>query len=64
MLVRVPASRSEETIVLDLLAGERILVHPGFFFDLPHEAFVVVSLLPQSDVFAEAFARMLRHVIS
>ena len=63
LLVRVPAARSEEQIVLDLLERERILVHPGFFFDLPHEAFVVVSLLPDSDVFADAFARMLRHVI-
>jgi len=64
LLVRVPASRSEEQIVLDLLERERILVHPGFFFDLPHEAFVVVSLLPESDVFADAFRRMLRQVIS
>jgi alanine-synthesizing transaminase len=64
LLVRVPASRSEEQIVLDLLERERVLVHPGFFFDLPHEAFVVVSLLPESDVFADAFARLLRHVIS
>jgi len=64
LLVRVPAARSEEQIVLDLLERERVLVHPGFFFDLPHEAFVVVSLLPESDVFADAFARLLRHVIS
>ena len=63
LIVRVPAARSEEEIVLDLLEHERILVHPGFFFDLPHEAFVIVSLLPESDVFADAFARMLRHVI-
>ena len=63
LLVRVPAARSEEQIVLDLLERERILVHPGFFFDMPHEAFVVVSLLPDSDVFADAFARMLHHVI-
>jgi len=63
LLVRVPAVRSEEQIVLDLLERERILVHPGFFFDMPHEAFVVVSLLPDSDVFADAFARMLHHVI-
>ena len=64
VLVRVPAARSEEQIVLELLDRERVLVHPGFFFDLPHEAFVVVSLLPESDVFADAFARTLRHVIS
>jgi alanine-synthesizing transaminase len=62
LLVRVPAARSEEQMVLDLLEHERVLVHPGFFFDLPHEAFLVVSLLPQSDIFADGFARMLRQV--
>jgi aspartate/methionine/tyrosine aminotransferase len=62
LIVRVPAVRSEEAIVLELLEEQHILVHPGFFFDLPHEAFLVVSLLPPQDAFADAFARMLRHV--
>ena len=64
LLVRVPARRSEEQLVLDLLEQERVLVHPGFFFDLPHEAFLVVSLLPSPDSFADGFARMLRHANS
>lgn len=61
LIVRVPARRSEEQLALDLLEQEHVLVHPGFFFDLPHEAFLVVSLLPSSDEFADGFARMLRH---
>ena len=59
-VVRVPATRHEEALVLDLLASERVLVHPGYFFDFPREAFVVVSLLPQSEIFADAFERTLR----
>jgi aspartate/methionine/tyrosine aminotransferase len=62
--VRVPVTRSEESLVLDLLQRERILVHPGYFFDFPHEAFVIVSLLPPEDVFAEAFERTLRFLQS
>jgi alanine-synthesizing transaminase len=58
--VRVPAGRSEEALVLDLLRREHVLVHPGYFFDFPHEAFVIVSLLPEEDTFADAFARALR----
>jgi alanine-synthesizing transaminase len=58
--VRVPATRPEDTLVVDLLDAERVLVHPGYFFDFPHEAFVVVSLLPEPDVFADAFERGLR----
>lgn len=60
VIVRVPASRREEAIVLDLLEQEHVLVHPGFFFDLPHEAFLVVSLLPDPETFANGFARTLR----
>jgi aspartate/methionine/tyrosine aminotransferase len=60
LTVRVPATRGEDTLVLDLLDSERVLVHPGYFFDFPHEAFIVVSLLPESDVFADAFDRTLR----
>jgi alanine-synthesizing transaminase len=59
-VVRVPAMRSEEDLALGLLERERILVHPGFFFDFPTEAFVVVSLLPQQQVFDDAVARFLQ----
>jgi aspartate/methionine/tyrosine aminotransferase len=59
-VIRVPSTRSEDRVVLDLLAHERILVHPGYFFDFPREAFLVVSLLPDSDAFADAVARLLR----
>jgi aspartate/methionine/tyrosine aminotransferase len=59
LVVRVPSTRSEEALVLELLEREHILVHPGYFFDFPHESFIVVSLLPPEDVFADAFDRTL-----
>jgi alanine-synthesizing transaminase len=58
-VIRVPSTRSEEQLMLELLERERVLVHPGYFFDFPHEAYVIVSLLPRPDVFADAAARML-----
>ena len=61
-VLRVPSTRSEERLVLDLLEQERILVHPGYFFDFPREAFLVFSLLLAEDVFADAVARVLRSV--
>jgi alanine-synthesizing transaminase len=63
-VVRVPATRSEEALALALLQREHVLVHPGFFFDFPHEAFVVVSLLPAEDMFGEAFERVLQFASS
>lgn len=63
-VLRVPSTRSEERLVLDLLERERILVHPGYFFDFPREAFIVVSLLTPEEVFADAMARVLRFAAS
>ena len=45
-VLRVPATRAEESLVLELLEHDGVLVHPGYFFDFPREAFLVVSLLP------------------
>jgi aspartate/methionine/tyrosine aminotransferase len=59
-VVRVPAFRSEEALALELLERERVLVYPGYFFDFPREAYIVVSLLPAEDQFADAFARALK----
>ena len=59
-VVRVPATHGEEALVLDLLSRERILAHPGYFFDFEHEAFLIVSLLVPEREFADAFERTLR----
>jgi hypothetical protein len=61
-VLRVPATRREETLVVELVERERILVHPGYFFDFPTEAYLVVSLLPAPAAFADACARLLRVV--
>jgi alanine-synthesizing transaminase len=61
-VLRVPAQRSEEELVLDLLDQHDTLVHPGFFFDFPHEAFVIVSLLPKPSTFQTGITRLLESV--
>ena len=53
-VIRVPATRPEASLVLDLLELDGLVVHPGYFFDFPHEAFLVVSLLPEPEVFGRA----------
>jgi aspartate/methionine/tyrosine aminotransferase len=60
-VIRVPSRETEETLVLELLR-EGVVVHPGFFFDFAHEAFLVVSLLPAPSVFEEGIARVLARV--
>lgn len=58
-IVQVPAVRSEEALVLELLERDQVIVHPGYFFDFPREAFVVVSLLPEPAIFEEGVRRLL-----
>jgi alanine-synthesizing transaminase len=58
-VLRVPSIRSEEDLVVDLIERDGVLVHPGFFFDFPHEAFLVLSLLPQPETFNEGVRRVL-----
>ena len=58
VVVRVPATQTEEVLVLRLLDEAGVLVHPGYFFDFPEEAFLVLSLLPPPDVFDEAIRRI------
>jgi aspartate/methionine/tyrosine aminotransferase len=56
--VQAPRVRSEEEWVLELLAREGVLVQPGFFYDFESEAYLVVSLLTQPEVFREGVARL------
>jgi len=51
-VLRVPATIGEERLALDLL-DRGVVVHPGFFFDFPHEAFIVISLLPEPRLFEQ-----------
>jgi len=61
-VIRIPSTRPEEEVVLGLLDQDDVLVHPGYFFDFPHEAFLVVSLLPQPEQFASGLARVMERV--
>jgi aspartate/methionine/tyrosine aminotransferase len=62
-VLRVPATISEEERVARLLEDQDVLVHPGYFFDFPREAFLVVSLLPPCDDFAEGIDRVLADLV-
>jgi len=61
-VLQVPSLRDEEALVLDLVEHDGVLVHPGYFFDFPREAFVVVSLLVAADAFDAGVARLLARV--
>ncbi len=58
-VLQVPATIAEESLAVALVEHDGVLVHPGYFFDFPREAFVVVSLLPGPAVFDAAVARVI-----
>lgn len=58
-VLRVPSTRSEEDLAIDVLEAAGVVVHPGFFFDFPHESFLVVSLLPPTAVFTDGLRRVM-----
>lgn len=54
--------RTDEDFVVELAAHEGVVVHPGHFYDFADEGFLVLSLLPQPEVFAEGVSRLVRRV--
>ena len=61
-MLRVPSRDGEEALVLELLERDDVVVHPGFFFDFPREAYLVISLLPEPSTFATGVQRILERV--
>jgi hypothetical protein len=57
--LRLPAVRTSEEWALSLLQEQSVYVHPGSFFGFDVEAYVVVSVLTQEEVFEEAVRRIL-----
>jgi alanine-synthesizing transaminase len=56
-VVRVPRTRTEEDWALGLLARD-VIVHPGHFYDFADEGYLVLSLIPEPDVFHAGCARI------
>jgi hypothetical protein len=61
-VLQVPSLGAEEDLVLRLLTEDRVLVHPGYFFDFPRESFLILSLLPPPQAFGAGLSRVLERV--
>lgn len=58
--IEIPRTRPEEDVVCDLLSQHGVLVQPGYFYDFPREAFLIVSLLTQPDILEEGLRRIVQ----
>ena len=52
-VLRVPATRSDEDLAVELLTKHGLYVHPGHFFDFPSDGYLVVSLLTPENEFSQ-----------
>jgi alanine-synthesizing transaminase len=59
-IVRLPRICSEEEWVLKLLREEGVIAQPGYFFDMPSEAFAVLSLITPPPIFEEGVRRLVQ----
>ena len=58
-LLRVPVTRSDEELAVDILRKVGVLVHPGHFYDFPQDGYLVASLITLPAEFREGIRRVL-----
>jgi alanine-synthesizing transaminase len=59
-MLRVPATQSDEDLVIDLLRKASVLVHPGHFYDFSSDGYLIVSLITPPEKFRVGVARLLQ----
>lgn len=57
-IIRLPETRSDEEWSLELLAKRDVAVHPGYLYNLLNGPHVVLSLLPEEEIFREGVTRL------
>jgi alanine-synthesizing transaminase len=61
-VLRVPSVVGEEALCVELLERHGVAVHPGRFFGFANEGWLVASLLPPPEIFAEGARLMLEFI--
>jgi aspartate/methionine/tyrosine aminotransferase len=61
-VLRVPVTRSDEELAIELVKQKSVMVHPGHFYDFPRDGYLVLSLISAQGEFAEGIARLLQFI--
>jgi len=62
VVLRVPATRSDEDLAIELLTAHGVSVHPGHFYEFASDGYLVVSLITPERIFAEGTSRLLSSI--
>src|SRR5581483_4198727 len=57
-VIRVPVTKSDEELAIDLVRKTGVIVHPGHFYDFISDGYLVVSLITEPAVFREGVTRV------
>jgi aspartate/methionine/tyrosine aminotransferase len=63
-VLRVPVTRSDEELAIQLVRVKAVVVHPGHFYDFPGDGYLVLSLITELGEFGEGIGRMLEYLNS
>jgi alanine-synthesizing transaminase len=58
-VLRVPATRPDEDLAIELLNTQGVSVHPGHFYEFPTDGYLVVNLIIPEQTFAKGASRLL-----
>lgn len=61
-ILSTPRTMPEEERVIDLARRDGVLLQPGYYFDMPREGFLVVSLLTREEAFRAGMERVLERL--
>jgi alanine-synthesizing transaminase len=61
-VLRVPVTRSDEELAIELVREKSVMVHPGHFYDFPSDGYLVLSLITNQQEFREGIGRVLDKV--
>jgi alanine-synthesizing transaminase len=59
VVLRVPATRPDEELAIELLERKGVYVHPGHFYDFARDGYLVLSLITPEEQFREGVAATL-----
>ena len=64
ILLRVPSCIDDDVLALKLIEDYRLVSQPGYYFDMPANGYLALSLLPEPNQFVDGVEKLLRTVDS
>lgn len=61
-ILRVPITRTDEQLAIELIEHQGVLVQPGHFYDFHRDGYLIVSLITPQETFTKGVQRLSRYI--